>query len=111
MTVVQTEGTTLDGVVRSPQTGIQIVIVGAGIVGLMTALECWRKGNDVIVLEKAEQLSAIGDVIVVGPSAWATLHNYPSMAKDYDNLKHDVLFNFYSQDGELMLGLREIEWN
>ncbi|GKT71531.1 FAD binding domain protein [Colletotrichum tofieldiae] len=121
MTVNQSNVTTLDGVVRSPQTGIQVVIVGAGIGGLMTALECWRKGNDVIVLEKTEELSAVGssahtallegDVVVIGPSAWATLHNYPSMAKEYDELKHDVLFSFCSQHGELLLGPQEIEWN
>ncbi|KZL63573.1 fad binding domain protein [Colletotrichum incanum] len=111
MTVAHASTVTVDGVARSSNTGIQVVIVGAGVGGLMTALECWRKGNDVIVLEKSEKISAIGDVLVIGPSAWATLQKYPNMAKDYDKFKHEVTYNFYSQQGELLRGSQEVEWN
>jgi hypothetical protein len=38
---------------RHPETGINVLIVGAGIAGLMAALECWRKGHNVInILER-----------------------------------------------------------
>ncbi|KZL73029.1 FAD-binding domain protein [Colletotrichum tofieldiae] len=111
MTVAQTSTGTVDDVARSSRTGIQVVIVGAGIGGLMTALECWRKGNDVIILEKAEKISVIGDILAIGPSAWVTLQNYPKMAKDYDKFKLDTTFGFYSQQGELLRGPQEIEWN
>ncbi|KAL0938119.1 FAD-binding domain protein [Colletotrichum truncatum] len=111
MTIVEKNTITIDGVTQGSQTGIQVIVVGAGIGGLMTALECWRKGHKVIVLEKAEELSVMGDVIVIGPSAWVTIDKYPSMADDYEKLKHDVLFSFKSQQGELLLGPQEIEWN
>ena len=37
---------------RYPTSSISIIVVGAGIGGLLAALECWRKGHDVRVLEK-----------------------------------------------------------
>lgn len=52
--------TIVDNVVRYPPTGIKVVVVGAGPGGLMTALECWRKGHQVEVLEKAPVFSTIG---------------------------------------------------
>lgn len=39
---------------RHPLTGISVLIVGAGPVGLYTAMECWRKGHNVVrVLERS----------------------------------------------------------
>lgn len=37
---------------RHPSTGISVLIIGAGVGGIMTALECWRKGHDVRILER-----------------------------------------------------------
>ena len=50
----------IDGVKRCPENGINVVVIGAGVAGLQAALECWRKGCDVTVLEKAEELSPLG---------------------------------------------------
>ncbi len=38
---------------RYPETGISVLVVGSGIGGLMTALECWRKGLSVKILERS----------------------------------------------------------
>lgn len=38
---------------RSPLSGISILIVGAGVGGLLAALECWRKGHEVQIIEKS----------------------------------------------------------
>ena len=38
---------------RYPQTGIFVLIVGSGIGGLMSALECWRKGHSIQILERS----------------------------------------------------------
>lgn len=38
-----------------PATGINVLIVGAGMGGLMAALECWRKGHNVVgILERSD---------------------------------------------------------
>ena len=40
---------------RHPETGIDVLIVGGGMGGLVTALECWRKGHNVVkILERGE---------------------------------------------------------
>ena len=40
---------------RAPSNGISVVVVGGGVGGLMTALECWRIGCSVRVLERSRQ--------------------------------------------------------
>lgn len=40
---------------RQPETGINVLIIGAGMGGLMTTLECWRKGHNIVgILERNE---------------------------------------------------------
>jgi NADPH-dependent 2,4-dienoyl-CoA reductase/sulfur reductase-like enzyme len=43
-----------------PPTGISCLIVGAGVGGLTTALECRRKGHDVRVVERSPTPSTAG---------------------------------------------------
>lgn len=38
---------------RHQGTGITAVIVGGGVGGIMTALECWRKGIQVRIYERS----------------------------------------------------------
>jgi hypothetical protein len=35
---------------RHPETGVNVLIVGAGMGGLVTALECWRKGHNIVAI-------------------------------------------------------------
>lgn len=52
---------------RHPQIDLDVLIVGAGMAGLVTALECWRKGMNVVgILERSE-----------GPVYSGTMINYP----------------------------------
>ena len=57
---MNTECVSVDGVRRFPENGIKVVIIGAGVGGLQAALECWRKGCEVVVLERAQELSTLG---------------------------------------------------
>lgn len=44
-------------------TGIRVVIVGVGLAGLATAIECHRKGHSVIVVEKVSELKHDGKLL------------------------------------------------
>jgi len=39
-----------------PTTGISVLIIGAGVGGIMSALECWRKGHTVRIVEQRHWL-------------------------------------------------------
>jgi hypothetical protein len=119
-----TTGTTavIDGVQRFPENGIKVVVVGAGVGGLQAALECWRKGCDVVVLERAAQLSPLGtgpenqsllvhtsrktnydtlsgDYFTITPSALTALKEYPSMHADYHQCVYDCSIHVYTPSG------------
>ncbi|EEP82799.1 predicted protein [Uncinocarpus reesii 1704] len=48
-------------------TGIKVIIVGLGIAGLSAAIECHRKGHEVVVYEKLPRLKGVeGDGITIG---------------------------------------------
>lgn len=47
------DATTQD-VWRYPETGISVLIVGAGMGGIVSALECHRKGHTVKVVERSK---------------------------------------------------------
>ena len=47
-----------------PDTGIHIIIVGAGLGGLACAIESRRKGHKVTVFENAPEIMRIGDTLV-----------------------------------------------
>lgn len=49
-----------DAVECAASTGINVLIVGAGVGGLTTAVECYRKGHAVRVLERSSKASTGG---------------------------------------------------
>ncbi len=49
---------------RHSPSGISVLIVGAGPVGAYTALECWRKGHDVRVIERMPSSSTQGRLLL-----------------------------------------------
>jgi len=43
-----------------PNTGIDVLIVGTGLAGLTAAIECVRKGHNVRVLERNDNINTAG---------------------------------------------------
>ncbi|KAI1462168.1 hypothetical protein F4805DRAFT_475330 [Annulohypoxylon moriforme] len=101
----------VDGVLRYPSTGLKVLVVGGGPGGLLTALECWRKGHQVQVLEKNTANSPSGDTFVIGPSALASLKHYPTMLQEYLGCSWDSYSTFRRTDGQLVAPPSEFEWN
>ena len=53
---------------RETATGIEVIIVGAGLGGLYAAVECHRQGHSVTVLESRARLDPIGESAAIqGP--------------------------------------------
>ncbi len=46
-------------------SGIKVIIVGAGFAGLACAIECQRKGHEVLVLEKFSEMKTLGQIPLI----------------------------------------------
>ena len=53
----------------SSESGVRVVIVGAGFGGLCAAIECHRQGHDVQIFESFKELKVLGDIISFGSNA------------------------------------------
>nr|QCF41199.1 CcxH [Bipolaris sorokiniana] len=90
---------------RLPVTGLKVLVVGAGTGGLMSALECWRNGHEVVgILERSENPVFAGDIIIFGPSAIRTLRHWPQMCKELAEDSRDSETYYRRHYGELILG-------
>lgn len=74
---------------RLPSTNIRVIIIGAGFAGLTAAIECHRKGHDVLLLESFPELKILGDVISFGPNAGRIFCSWPGMEERLDPILHD----------------------
>ncbi|KAL4916864.1 hypothetical protein BDW62DRAFT_218465 [Aspergillus aurantiobrunneus] len=96
------------------QSPLHIIVVGAGLSGLATAISCAQSGHTVTVLEQATELAEVGAGLQVTPNAsrlfnhWGlreslwrdavepnsvTVHRYTGAV-----LAHDALFNTHIRD-------------
>lgn len=58
---------------RQEDSGIEVLIVGAGLAGLYAAIECHRQGHSVRVIESRAKVDAIGQ--------FHSLHLMPEVAE------------------------------
>ncbi|CAK4030915.1 FAD NAD(P)-binding domain-containing [Lecanosticta acicola] len=91
-------------VVRDPLCGISVLISGSGICGLMTALECWRKGCTVRILERAKTEQTQGDSFMIGPSALNAFRNWPELEEREREVAYKPMISFYNHRGERLAG-------
>ncbi|EED18802.1 monoxygenase, putative [Talaromyces stipitatus ATCC 10500] len=89
---------------RNPPTGINVLIVGAGFAGLTAAIECHRKGHDVLVLESFPQLKILGDIISFGPNSGRIFQKWEGVEEQLDPLCHNTdRINFVTWDGDYLI--------
>ncbi|KAL8820679.1 MAG: hypothetical protein Q9191_007464 [Dirinaria sp. TL-2023a] len=89
---------------RYPETGISVLIIGSGIGGLMTALECWRKGHSVEIWERSAGPIYTGDNIVIQPSAMSVFRHWPELCKEIEQEQYDCWMSYYKHSGEHVYG-------
>jgi 2-polyprenyl-6-methoxyphenol hydroxylase-like FAD-dependent oxidoreductase len=56
--------------IPAKDSGIHIIIIGLGIVGLAAAIECREKGHTVTAYEKSDILAPVGMVTSVYLESW-----------------------------------------
>jgi len=67
---------------RLSESGVSVIVVGAGFAGIAAAIECDRKGHSVILLEKSqtiEEITRIGDIISFDPNGSRTFTRWPGV--------------------------------
>lgn len=60
MTIAVTKGSGPEGTVPAGSSGIRVIVVGCGYGGIAAAIECHRKGHEVIVFEKNQEVGGLG---------------------------------------------------
>ena len=65
----KTKGAGPDGVVYPRSSGVKVIIVGLGYSGAAAAVECHRKGHDVVVYEQFPGITQLGDIIGITGNA------------------------------------------
>ncbi|KAK7748215.1 hypothetical protein SLS62_008766 [Diatrype stigma] len=86
---------------RHPSSGISVLIVGAGPVGVYTALECWRKGHNVRIVERNPAASTQGDSFTVAPQIINHITKFwPDMAEENERISEEPWISYYRFNGE-----------
>lgn len=94
----------MDHVEHTPDSSIRVIIVGAGFAGLTAAIECHRKGHQVLVLESFTELKVLGDVISFGPNSVRIFHGWPGMKERLEPICHETNeIQIRTWEGELIL--------
>ncbi|KAJ5088739.1 hypothetical protein N7456_012355 [Penicillium angulare] len=87
---------------RFPSTGISVLIAGGGVAGLLAALECWRKGHNVRIVERSPSRLLSGDGFTIGPSALLALDKWPEMSKENERISYESWMSWHKITGEMI---------
>jgi hypothetical protein len=67
---------------------IRVIVVGAGFAGLTAAIECHRKGHDVLLLESFPELKILGDIISFAPNSGRIFQRWPGVDDQLNPIIH-----------------------
>ncbi|USP80377.1 UbiH, 2-polyprenyl-6-methoxyphenol hydroxylase and related FAD-dependent oxidoreductase [Curvularia clavata] len=87
---------------RSPATNISILVVGGGIGGLCFAIEAYRKGHNVRVIERRPGLDDLGDIIVLQPASLRSPKRWPGFMERLAVFAYEPVLVWKVYDGTLL---------
>lgn len=89
---------------RQPASGVDVLVVGAGLGGLFAAIELYRQGHGVKVIEAKPAMEGLGDFVGIAPSATRQFKKWPGMAETYRKIVYRPSLALYKHDGALIGG-------
>ncbi|KAI1665709.1 UbiH 2-polyprenyl-6-methoxyphenol hydroxylase [Pyrenophora tritici-repentis] len=87
---------------RSSATDLSILVVGGGIGGLSFAIEAYRKGHNVRVIERRSGLSSLGDLIVVQAPALRSPTKWPGFMERLSVFAYEPFAVMKKYDGTFL---------
>ena len=72
------------------ESGIRVVIVGAGFAGLTAAIECTRKGHSCVVLDSVKEMKQLGDIISFGSNSGRIFERWPGVKEKLQPICHNT---------------------
>ncbi|KAH7117898.1 hypothetical protein B0J11DRAFT_536988 [Dendryphion nanum] len=91
---------------RRPDSGIKVIIVGAGFAGVSAAIECDRKGHSVILVEKLqtiEEITRFGDIISFDPNGARHFERWPGVIEAmYSVARKTTWLDLYHWKGDFI---------
>ncbi|OKL57964.1 hypothetical protein UA08_06659 [Talaromyces atroroseus] len=104
---------------RGSPIGVSALIVGAGIAGLYAALELWRQGIDVQIIERAparlttgfEPTLWLGDGFTIAHQVIRSFRNWPYLAEKNKEIAFHPWVAWFNLKGEQLTEPRSIEDN
>lgn len=76
----------------------------------MTALECWRKGHTVRLLERSPAPIGTGDFFTIGPSATKAFRSWPEMMEENERIAYDPWVSYHKHTGECIIPPGPMTW-
>nr|XP_036582071.1 FAD binding domain protein [Colletotrichum truncatum]KAF6790628.1 FAD binding domain protein [Colletotrichum truncatum] len=87
---------------RDKETGIDVLICGGGLAGLSFAIEAYRKGHNVRILEKRPDLDDFGDIIAIQSSALYSPKEWPGFLETLEDSMYPSESEMFKSDGTLV---------
>ncbi|XRM36620.1 hypothetical protein ABZX51_000114 [Aspergillus tubingensis] len=88
---------------------LQIIIIGAGLAGLGTAISCLLAGHDVHVLEATHEIREVGAGIQVLPNSSRVLKHWGLEPALTPHMTHPRVCNFLHWKGEIISSLSFVD--
>ncbi|XXH04333.1 hypothetical protein Hte_010747 [Hypoxylon texense] len=87
-----------------PPSGIDVLIVGTGLAGLTASIECIRKGHNVRIIERHDDINTAGDMYFMGQSATKFFRHWPELSREYRLISmNNAWIETFKHDGERMI--------
>ncbi|KAF7536812.1 hypothetical protein G7054_g4230 [Neopestalotiopsis clavispora] len=95
---------------RSAPSGIDVLVAGAGPVGVYTALCCWRKGHNVRIIERSPVARTQGDFFTISQQIINHIQTWPDLVEENERIAVDPWVLYSKINGDVISGPEAFNW-